>query len=616
MSFLPSFNNPVAFMGLLGIGVLYLAYRQIQSSKKIEVPSLFFIKQLKLPKRAKSKRKLPLRFFIESLIITMLVFYLASPEFRPRGKTLVVFFDISQSMGTTNANNISRIEEGKTKLASFLDSQSRTNSYILFTAPHIPDSSLQLTQKTGELLRVSAQDLKNKVKNLRPVPFPDSLESGVRELTETLLQEKVNEVVIISDKRFTGTIHKDITLRPMQVGTQGENAYLASARTRTSTNGTVEVEIAYGLSGTGSATATFTIKEISPNDTELLEFESVIQGGSEKIETISLGNSLKGRSAILKIELSLSPLRDSLSSDNEIFLVHQPGEEKSSILFISPSIKSHRTHHESLESALGQNIAHIEHKHFLSLAPKERDSYALEIYYKTPPPPSITNNTLIILPNRENSLIPVKTTVKNPHITSWDHNHHITRYLKVPLLAIGNAILFKATPWGNAIISTSQGPMLIAGAIDNKKVIVSGIELLPFEGNRNKVSSILLLNILRSLQAFDEGKEISNIARQDIRELTQLTPGILKESEAPSFLESGIYRGILPGDNNKSVFSIQNFFQEESDTHSRVSIALEEEQITLSNKENINISSYLLYFVLLLIFLDLILLVIFKKEIE
>jgi hypothetical protein len=616
MSFFPTFTNPIAFIGLLGIGLLYLAYRQAKSSKRIEVPSLFFIKQLKLPKRATSKRKLPLRFFIESIIITLLVLYLSSPELRPRVKTIAVFFDVSQSMGTTNSNSVSRITEGKKKLASFLDSQPGSNSYFLFTAPSISGSSIQITPKENELLRLSREDLKKKVDTLRPFTFPDSLESRVKELTETLLQKKVNEVVIISDKRFTGSIHKDITLRSIQVGTQEVNAYISSARTRNSTNGTVEVEMGYGLSGTGSATATFTIKEISPNEKELLKFESVIQGGTEKIETVSLGNSLLKRSAILKIELSLNPLRDSLESDNEIFLVHQAGEGKSSILFISPSINSHKKHHLSLESALGQNITHMESKDFLLLEPKERNSYTLEIHYKTTPPPIIINNTLIILPNRENSIIPIRTTVESPSITSWDQNHHITRYLKVPLLAISNAILFNRTSWGNAIISTSQGPLLIAGAIDNKKLIVSGFELLPFEGNRNKVSSILLLNILRSLQSFEEGREISNFARQDIKDLTQLIPGIFEENEAPSFLENGIYRGILPDNKDRSVFSIQNFFQEESDTFSRIHITLEEEEIRVSNIENINISIYLLYFVLLLIFLDLMLIVIFRKEIE
>jgi hypothetical protein len=612
MSLLPSFGNPFALFGLLGIGVLFYAYRKARNSKRREIPSLFFIKQLSLPKQVTRKKKLPLRFYLESLILTLLVLYIANPELPGRNRKVALVLDRSMSMGAVNSRGISRLEEAVSSLKEYLDKESADTRYVLYQLPYFLNDESRIVQDMQHLH--SREEIKDKISSLSAVPFPDGLEHAVPEFSEHLVRARFNEIVIASDKTIFGAPHKSLRLVSLLSGSQENNLYLVSARTRTESTASIALDISYGFTGSGSTNVKFVVNEISPNEGILGESQSVIQSGSERIETIVLGSDLIKRNAIIRIEASISPLRDALSADNELYLVHAPSAIESSVLFISPDTKKDSKIKSSLEVALQTDIRHVSCAQAEKISEQSASGDLLYIYYKCPAPARLMGDTLVILPGRSSNLIPLREMRTGPEVTSWNSTHQITRYLKLSLLSVPNAIVLDDVSWGSSIISSSEGPLLLSGSQAGRKLIVSGIELLPFEGSRNKVGSILLLNILGALRSFSEERNEGSYTRDQFSELQQLTTAALDEHEKINILESGIYRGTFSDTGKKHVFSIQNFYQEESDTFSRVSHRFSEDSVVISEEIATSFTRYLLYAAIAVLFLDLLLVAVFRRE--
>jgi hypothetical protein len=613
MSFIPSFANPVAFAGLLGIGLLYYAYRKARSSKKREVPSLFFIRQLELPRNSARNRKLPFRFYLESLIVLLLTLYLANPELPQKGRKVAILLDRSMSMGAVNSRGVSRYQEGTKILEKYIERELAGNQYALYYLPLWLNHERMFSDES--MAFYSGKEIKNMASKHGTIPFPDALENSVPELTEHLVRSRFDEMVVVSDKSVSGTPHKSLKLTSLNTGTPENNFFLVSARTRVESTESVAVDIVYGFSGAGSTNITFRVKEISPNEKILGESQSVIQGGSEKIETIVLGNDLQKRSAILKIEGSSSPVRDSLKDDNDIYVVHIPNAGDESVIFISPDVKNDAPVRKSLEVALQSDLKHINCRQLAAFLKNRELRNAMFIYYKCPAPETLHGGTLVVLPSQSGRLVPVQSVQSKPRITSWNSAHQITRYLKLSLLAVPDAVILGEVPWGSAVLSSSEGPLLLSGSFEGNKIIVSGMELLPFEGSRNRAGSILLLNILSVLRSHGEDRIQSNWSRDQFSELKQLTPARLKDDEKSNIPESGVYKGILKEGGQKKIFSIQNFFQEESDLYTPVTHSFSNDMVQISEDVTTSHARYLLYASLFLLLLDLLLLAVLRREV-
>ncbi len=613
MSFFPSFSNPLAFLGLLGIGVLYYAYRKAKSSNKKEIPSLFFIKQLELPKQAHKSKKLPLRFYLESLFVLLLVLYLANPEMPRAGKRVAIVLDRSMSMGVVNSQGVARYKEASDLFFERLEKKSSANEYVLYQLPLFLNRDIV---NFADIETFETKDeIKKRISSMEPVSFTDGLEQAIPELAEHLVRNKFDELFIISDKLVHGSPHESLTLKSVSVGSSENNLYLISARTRIETGASVALDIAYGFSGSGSTSVTFEVKEISPNETVLEKRQSVIQGGSEKIETVLLGGNLHKRNAILQIEAKISPVRDSLEVDNELYLVHAPEIIESPVVFISPDTKRDKKIRESLEVALQKNLMHLGCKNVDAFLEKNSRKNSLYIYYKCPAPEVLYGNTLVVLPSQSSALLPIKEVKTKPQITSWNSAHEITRYLKLSILSLPNGVLFNQIPWGSAVISASEGALLLAGSSEGMKLVVSGIELLPFEGSRNKVGSILLLNIFAALQSLSDETGRNTYTRDQFSELQQLTPSRMKKEEEFSLLESGIYKGVFKESGKKTVFNVQNFYPEESDTWTKIKHSFGEEPIVISEDVAASYARYLLFAGIGVLLLDLLLIAMFRREV-
>lgn len=615
-SLLPVFGNPFALLGLFGIGALYLAYRKAKTSNRREIPSLFFIKQLDLPKQVTKSKKLPFRFYLESLVILLLVLYLANPELPGKGKRVAIFLDRSMSMATLNDRGLSRFDEATSALINYIDSQSSLHEYKLYELPFFLNKEVQ--PGTGIISYSSVSEIKQTLEKLKPVPFADSLEQIVPDLSEHLVQNKFQELLIVSDKSVEGSPHESIVVKSFSSSSQENNVYLISSRSRLDSSSAAALDITLGYSGSGSTNVTLTVKEISPQEKTVIKTDVAIQAGTEKIETLLLGDEYLKRSAIFKIESVSSPIRDALSFDNEIYVVHNPEVGDASVFFISPDVVKDKKIKDSIEVALQSNVLHLTCSKSADLRNRKKSKNTLFIFYKCPAPKELYGDTLVVLPSTSNELSPVKELKTKPTITSWNSSHQITRYIRLSLLSLPNALVFNEPSWGSSIIVSSEGPLMLAGSIAGNKLVVSGMELFPFEGSRNKVGSILLLNIFGSLKSSGSNTIAASYSRSQFSELQQLA-GIEKINEdqalsTSELLISGIYRGTLIEDKKRIVFDVQNFYLEESNTYEKIKHTFNKEPINTNEDPTSSYSRFLLYAGLALLILDLLIVSILRRE--
>jgi len=635
-----SFQSPLSLLGLLGIGLLYLAYRQVRSSTQKEVPSLFFIKQLSLPLKAKRKKKLPLRFYLEALFILLLSIYLAQPEIGSTSKKIALIIDISQSMGALNAQGESRIDLLKREVSETIGKQASSTRYLLFLIPSFlntklgaennPPSPTNINKESSHISSYSLLDkeiLSRELESLTSVPFPDELEDSVEALGEILKAHDIDETYLYTDKETKGELLPDIPMQRRIIGSPESNAYLVSAQTRIKTDGTSEVDVTFGLAGIGSSRIEVKIEEISPSDRTLLETEFTIQGGAERQESLSLGTALGKKNTLIKVQINSNLVRDSLSSDNELYIYHSPEETTASGLFVTGNDARHQNERISLERALQIKIQGINLDAYRLLKEEELSKYSLIVFYKTSPPLDVYTNTLILLPGEDNPIVPLQGVFSSPQITSWNTTHPITRYVKLPLLKVTQGLLFNKPSWGNSIISSEKGALMIAGSINGHDVVLSGIELLPFDGGKDRSNSILLLNILNSLSPQrnsinNSSPEKKSALLKDFSEIEQLTPTMntfrkVKNSNlALPPLETGIYRGSLRENNEKKLFAVQNYFPNESNTFTSGVLTLDESTSVQTRTPDSAFAWYLLLVALGILLIDLILVAYFGKEVE
>lgn len=227
------------------------------------------------------------------------------------------------------------------------------------------------------------------------------------------------------------------------------------------------------------------------------------------------------------------------------------------------------------------------------------------------------NNILAINPlkigkaklyKRVNNLKQSSSTLKN--ITTWEPGHPFVRYLKPFQLKLNEFIYSKPPYYADAVIKSGEKIVSWTGENKGKTLTFAGFELLPYEGKKDKVSSILLLNMINSLVAkkkpiFKKITEISNFINRGKNQYKAMISNLGKEGVDIYDIEyHKINKSII---SNGSELHPLNFINtEESNFESPKTIrtskikTLFSKNETANNKLNISIEIYGISFLLLL----------------
>jgi hypothetical protein len=571
----------------IGIAVLVYSYRNSKSSNSKIVPSLFFLKQLEPGTPRNKKKKLPFRFFLELLFIIILSALLMTEDSLSKAKRLRIIVDISQSMGT-KLKDSTRLEEAKSALINLIETESSDTKYYLETSPttNIKKDLLDQKDALSNINNLELINLSDNYSELAPLSIP---------ITDTL---------IFTDKKVLGgsVNQKSIYFSPES------NLALNTVSISTRDNAS-RVSVYYLFSGSGSNSFELLIEHVGQGRIISKSKHEILSGGTGSI-TIQL-NEILDKDEIYKIGIQNSLQSNSLSSDDEIFF--KPNEAGTPDILLISSNANNQESLTSLREILPGGTKFILESELGTLKKEERAQIPLTIYYQTDGPGEIFSPSLFITPRSSSKELEIKGTLSSPKISSWSEASQLTRYINFESLTLNAALKFKEVSWGNPVVRVNGAISLIEGQINNLPIIVSGIELLPFEGKKSPAASILALNAIKKLTSVTNTQKDIKLLQLEENESAEAIKS-KKQYKAYDFLPTGAY---LIQSTGKKRIEISNAFNiTESDTK-----VLNEEIVGIKkgiSKPKILESELLFYLAIASIFiliLDIILILVLGREV-
>ena len=477
------FLYPVALISIpIGLAALVYVYRQRAQGKAVIVPTLLILKQLSQPSRARKRFVPPPRFYFELLCLLLLGCALAGFYEKKPASHIAVLIDNSLSMGKiigdegASTDLAKAIEAAENELKA-LSASSKIE--IFTTSPALlsltngfvgPNEALVALTKVSlafaadkidsALSRLSAQSQYDKI-----LIFTDK-QSAQAELTEQIRLvpfNKVRSAEELSNLAFTSIQYDDSIQPPL-------------------------IKLSVAAFSNGKSIARVILKALNPEN-QLLE-----KIAEEEIALPALGNreiSIPVSSSADAFEAELILLKsgnsaaaNALPQDDHAWIARGPIERK--VLFVGPIAPE--------QLGLRQlKLAHFIHQlpEEFEKAPPLTEDFAATIFHRFTPSSFPRLASIQIDPPAPS------TNSEGKILSSWDATHPVLRYLALNTLQLPQYQVLTPPSWSKTILNVESGPIAYAGENSGMKQAVFGFELLPFEGKKSPVVSILLLNALK-----------------------------------------------------------------------------------------------------------------------
>ncbi len=564
------FGNLAAFSLLAIAPLLALAYLRKENRKKTIVSSVLILRALPKQQFRKRKIKLPLRFFLELLALLLLMLAAARPIYTSPGERVAILVDNSLSMGALNGGTTSRFEEGIKSLKSWFNEESSLSRYDFF----VSSPTLELKGKS-----LSRREVISELNNLKPVYATDNIERGIKSI---LSEDDFDSLIVVTDRPVAisdENYEPPIPVNVLQVGKPEANMFIAQIKTEITSAKRRTIIAVVGNANTDETSATvnlygthFGLKNNNIEETLLFSKDVSIPAQSTVDATFALPNTL-GDLNVFKATIETSS-SNALSADDSAWLTFERSGE-TTVLLVTPRSSTNAL---GLGDINALSIKAISPEEYGKLSEDEIKDFRAIIFDRSAPKKLPHVSSLLLIPPRENGIFPITNEIKNPKITSWDNNHLITSYLKIPLLSPQASLVFDVPSWSQSIINSQKGSLMVAGESEGLRFATTGFSLLPFEGRKTPVESILTLNVLSWLTGNKKLSEdyltgtiriLENANSWTVRlpsgETVSLTSG--EDSLAKLALKTpGAYALAKGGSNDYQLFVANSLFPEESDT--------------------------------------------------
>lgn len=453
-----------AFLALLPVGIfgLYRVYRKTGSAIPQVISSALFIQLLEKKSRARKRFKPPLRFFIELFIIALITLGAAGLFLEKEVRTARVIIDNSMSMAAQNTSSVpakSRIELAKEKAIRYVDTFSRdTRIEIWQTSPTFEP----LTEKP-----VTRGHAGQVIESLVVREQSDRLETVFARVNSL---PPVTDTYIVTDKRVLQTAERSLVVDSVPIGSRTDNIALLDIQTEG------DDAIRVGLQS-------FALEE-SSGQVELTRYDNA--GEALRIRssafTLSPGQSKEIRfsnidnSHLYKAELKIPNASTNLLTLDDIGWISFQSSKK--VVGVAAPRSISELGLDKLDAFQFQEVD------------KVLDQSLFTISYLSRPPSD--GSALVILP-------PGAELQASTGITSWKRTHPINRYVEFSELIIPYVLPLQTPLWAEDLIKADRGTIAYAGHDGTSKRIVYGFDLLPYEGVKAPVRSVMLLNALNWL---------------------------------------------------------------------------------------------------------------------
>jgi Aerotolerance regulator N-terminal len=464
------FLNPAALYGLLALPLLLIPYLIKRKPQRVIFSSLLLFTEpvKRAGGRPLGRLRLPLVFFLQLLLLTLLILALGEPVFSLRASNIAIVLDNSASMQTleNQQTRFALAQEKARELLFDLDATGQVDLYL--TAPRLEKvrgATFEPSEAAGVLAALTPYDLAD-----TPIDYQTSLSQLARE-------RKYDRVFLITDHPAAGQTD---TLRVITVGQPRDN-FAVSA-----------FDIFHAsLVGSGLE-ATAEVVNFSAKDERI---RIALRAGGAVISSreLSVGAgktaqaTFGGFPAYPYYEVEIDT-RDDLPLDNRRFAVPPPAQNLR-ILAISPRPQAL----SSLRSIAGVSLDVIAPHEYDKI---DRRGYGLEIFHYAAPPVLPGNPSLFVLPPDDNPLVDLAKPVSRPAVSSWREPHPLTRYVNFVLFRPAFSRPVRPRVSGETIIESPAGPLVFAAAQGGLRQLVLGFDIFPYLGRENLPVSVFTLNLL------------------------------------------------------------------------------------------------------------------------
>jgi len=492
---------------LLGIAapLLIFAYLKAKNSKSTLVSSTFILEQLSKKPVVTSKVKPPLRFLFELLALLLICLAASAPIWSKNNGKVAILIDNSLSMAThLNATQKkSRLDEAKEIASKYIDSlKSDTLISVFSLAP-----TVELVGSKDS----SKNQAKNSIDKSSIFLSDGSLNSSIEEIVES---HDFNSLLVISDFKVKKTTNNEpikdtedkkdeesvTNIEYRQVGKTTSNYFISEislTQPGISKQENKKIKVTAHYSGQGAPNVPIRLYNISLKDNSkrfIQEKNFTFTNEQEEITFELYGKN----SPVYKVELGTGKIQaENANLLDDSAWVSEEAQKQTSALLVSQNPTNYQM---GLANIPGVEFTNVTPTEYANLEDSKVDDFTFMIFHHSAPTKTPKKSSLLILPPDQNKIFPILEETSSPKITSWSNQHPITSYLKVNLIGTGNSAIIDVPSWATSIINSEDGSLLAAGEKAGVRLIASGMELLPFEGNKTPSISVLTLNLINWLK--------------------------------------------------------------------------------------------------------------------
>lgn len=464
------FLNPAALYGLLALPLLLIPYLIRRKPKRVIFSSLLLFTEpgTRAGGRPLGRLRLPLIFFLQLLLLTLLILALGEPVFSLRASNIAIVLDNSASMqALENQQTRFALAQGKAReLLADLGVTGKVDLYL--TAPRLEKvrgATFEPNEAAGVLAALTPYDLAD-----TPIDYQSSL-------SQMATERKYDRVFLITDHPAAGQTD---ALRVITVGQPRDNFAVSS------------FNIFHASLVRPRLEATAEVANFSTKDERI---RVALRGGGAVIASremsVAAGKTAQanfaGLPAYTYYEVEIEA-RDALPLDNRRFAV-PPAVQNLRILGVSPRPQAL----SSLRSISGVSLDLIAPQEYDKI---DRSGYGLEIFHYAAPPVLPGNPALFVLPPDENPLVDLAKPVSRPAVSSWREPHPLTRYVNFALFRPAFSRPLRPRISGESIIESPAGVLVFAAQQRGFRQAVLGFDIFPYLGRENLPVSVFTLNLL------------------------------------------------------------------------------------------------------------------------
>jgi hypothetical protein len=134
------------------------------------------------------------------------------------------------------------------------------------------------------------------------------------------------------------------------------------------------------------------------------------------------------------------------------------------------------------------------------------DEYDVVVFDGFVPDVLPRGNSLIIAPS-ESALFTIEGEMRRPTIRNWDREDPLLRFVDLRDVAIARSLRITPLPWMRTLIDSENGPLMMAGEQDGRRVILVPFDLRQSNLPLSAAFPILMSNMLGYLEPASQGTQ-------------------------------------------------------------------------------------------------------------